>query len=78
MLEVNYPLSDTDLINFATWGIYTTDTFVNSSTTEYLSKLTLTTDERNATEVYCRARLAFTITAPSQPAAVILYGECAD
>jgi len=78
MLAVDYPLSDTELINFAAWGIYATGTLVNSSITEYLSTLTLTTDERNVTEVYCRARLNFRITAPSQPAAVILYGECAD
>ena len=68
VLEVEVP--------FAAQGIYATGTLVNSSTTEYFSTLTLTTDGRNETEVYCRARLSSRISAVGQPATVILFGEC--
>jgi len=79
VLEVDLSLSYTDLINFAALGIYATDALVNSSSSEYLSTLTMTTDdhERNETEVYCRARLNFGTTVGVGPATIILFGECA-
>ena len=77
VLEVDLPLSDPNLINFAALGIYATDALVNSSSSEYLSTLTMTTDERNETEVYCRARLNFGTTVGVGPATIILFGECA-
>ena len=63
-----------NLNGFTALGIYATDTLINSSTTEYLSTLTLTTDRRNKTEVSCRARL-IPMFDVSQPATIILFGE---
>ena len=78
VLAIVLPLGGSDLNGFAAQGIYAADTLVNSSTTEYLSTLTLTTDGRNETEVYCRARLGLgLVTALGQPATVIVFGECA-
>ena len=74
MLEVRLPLENADLDDFAARGIYAADTPINSSTTEYLSTLTLTTDGRNETEVSCRARLTPEFI-DSQPATIILFGE---
>ena len=71
------PLRDDQLSVLAAMGIYATDTLINSSTTEYSSTLILTTDERNETEVYCRATLNLAIIDLGQPATVILFGGCA-
>ena len=77
-LAVELPLTGTELSAFAAMGIYATDTLVNGPNTEYVSTLILTTDERNETEVYCRANLNFVLTDLGQPATVTLFGECAD
>jgi len=68
-LEVRLPLGDAGLNDFAALCIYATDTLINSSTTEYLSALTLTTDGRNETEVSCRATLTPEFI-DSQPATI--------
>ena len=77
MLSFELPLSGDEFSRLAAWGIYATDTLVNGTNTEYLSTLIMTTDERNETEVFCRAFLNFRLTAIDQPATVILFGECA-
>ena len=77
LLAVELPLSGDEFSRLAAIGIYATDTLVNGRNEEYSSTLMLTTDERNETEVFCRAFLNFQLTAFDQPATVILFGECA-
>ena len=77
LLAVELPLRGDEFSRLAAMGIYATDTLVNSPNSEYLSTLMLTTNERNETEVSCRAFLNFQLSARDQPATVILFGECA-